>query len=72
MIMENKILEQILYQCQARNTLSFSFYLLRHRILEFLNAFVKTMKGVNNEHYVINDIKNISEQLKAEGEQKTK
>lgn len=64
--------EQILYQCQVRNTLSFSFYLLRHRILEFLNAFVKTMKGVNNEHYVINDIKNISEQLKAEGEQKTK
>lgn len=65
-------MEQILYQCQVRNTLSFSFYLLRHRILEFLNAFVKTMKGVNNEHYVINDIKNISEQLKAEGEQKTK
>ena len=30
------------------------------------------MKVVNNEHYVINDIKNISEQLKAVGEQKTK
>lgn len=34
-------MEQILYQCQVRNTLSFSFYLLRHKISEFLNAFVK-------------------------------
>lgn len=37
--------EKVLYACQVRNTTSFILYLLRYRILEFCNEFVKFMKG---------------------------
>lgn len=34
-------LEQVLYKCQLRNTLSFSLYLCRYRILEFSSSIMK-------------------------------
>lgn len=37
--------EKILYACEIRDTLSFSLYLLRYRILEFCSFFVDYLKG---------------------------
>ena len=36
--------EQILYKIQLRDTLSFSLYLVRYRILELLKKIAETLK----------------------------
>lgn len=38
-------LERVLYKCQLRDTLQFSIYLVRFRILEFVNKLVDELKG---------------------------
>lgn len=36
------ISEQALYKCQVRNTISFSFFLMRERLLEFAKIITRS------------------------------
>ena len=41
--------EEILYKCELRNSMAFTMYLTRYRILEFCDEFVKTLSKLRKK-----------------------